>query len=132
MTDEQAKALGEQAEAAGFEWKPGCLARYSGHAWYRTTEADSLGFPAKTRPPNPRQAWPDFRDPATLGCLLALVREAAEDAGASVWNDRRTGTWSWMAGGCHHGVWIPSDADGYSTEAEALVAALEWAKGRTS
>ena len=68
---------------------------------------------------------PDLTDPATLGCLLTLVREAWSDAGASVWHDRRVGVWSWMADGCTHGVWRPSDEDGYATEAEALVAALE-------
>jgi hypothetical protein len=70
-------------------------------------------------------AWPDLDDPATLGCLLALVREAWGDLGASVWHDRRVGLWSWMAGGCTHGVWRPFDEDGYTLEAEALVAALE-------
>ncbi len=68
---------------------------------------------------------PDLRDAATLGCLLGLVRLAWGDSGASVWHDRRAGVWSWMADGCIHGVWRPSDADGYETEAEALVAALE-------
>jgi len=68
---------------------------------------------------------PDLSDPATVGALLALVREAWGDPGASVWHDRRVSVWSWMADGCIHGVWRPSDADGYETEAEALVAALE-------
>ena len=67
---------------------------------------------------------PDLTDPATLGCLLALVREAWGDPGASVWHDRRTGRWCWMADGCLHSVHRPSD-EGYSSEAEALVAALE-------
>lgn len=68
---------------------------------------------------------PDITDPATLGCLLHLVREAWDDECASVWIDYRTGMAQWMARGCHHGVWRPSDADGYYGDAEALVAALE-------
>jgi hypothetical protein len=75
--------------------------------------------------PLPAYGLPDLSDPATVGALLALVREAWGDPGASVWHDRRVSVWSWMADGCIHGVWRPSDADGYETEAEALVAALE-------
>lgn len=62
---------------------------------------------------------PDLTDPATLGCLLALVREAWGDptlhvvcAGGSV----ELGVW--------HARWGTSSRRG-ATEAEALVAALE-------
>jgi hypothetical protein len=64
---------------------------------------------------------PDLADPATLGCFLALVREAWEDPG--------------MRPERHDGIWIirkpsgeliegPSGSAMFS-EAEALVAALE-------
>ena len=72
-------------------------------------------------PPNDDTAecWPDFRDPATLGCLLALVREASNDpeAHAEVLSSYR-------------GVWIcyfarDTRAKEGKSEAEVLVAALE-------
>jgi hypothetical protein len=57
---------------------------------------------------------PDLSDSATLGCLLALVREAHGDV-------------VWLHYDC--GVWVvcglPEDPGGSETEAEALVAALE-------
>jgi len=75
-------------------------------------------------------SYPDLTDPATLGCLLALVREA----------------WGWdSAFTCHdESGWCVNsgadcdvdlqdeagDAERYVTEAAALVAALEAAEGR--
>jgi hypothetical protein len=74
------------------------------------------------------RCWPDLSDAATLGCILALVREAwtapeahvvpmleVHDAG------RVTFMWSCRVGNT-------GDSEG-STEAEALVAALEFAGG---
>jgi hypothetical protein len=60
---------------------------------------------------------PDLLDAATLGCLLALVREA--------WNDQRAYMrasfgWEWITDYCVE-KWPP----GGETEAQALVAALE-------
>ena len=66
-------------------------------------------------------ALPDLTDPATLGCLLALVREAWDDPHvyAMRLNVRRQ---IWV-------VHVPSDRHSIhgegETEAEALVAALE-------
>ena len=64
---------------------------------------------------------PDLSDPATLGCLLALVREAWKDPTASVWYDDT----QWGDGQ----QWIQRASYQcrceYDTEAEALVAALE-------
>lgn len=89
------------------------LVRYGdGKAWYRLTDGDGYGMPFKHVPPNPRDAWPDLTDPATLGCLLALVREAL-DIPYLCTSVSPEGRW-----------WV----DGYSlhdTEAEALIAALE-------
>ena len=64
---------------------------------------------------------PDLTDPATLGCLLALVREA--------WGDERTAVKWWEPEGCAYyahplDTWRPP-ATLFASEAEALVAALE-------
>lgn len=65
-------------------------------------------------------AVPDLRDPATLGCLLALVREAHRDHEIQA-EPKDDGQWEcWLPGATGPGPlrvgW---------TEAEALVAALE-------
>ena len=63
---------------------------------------------------------PDWRDPATLGCLLAMVRKAWGDDeiyfGSSLNTKRKR--WSWVM----RGVDRIGQGD---TEAEALLAALE-------
>lgn len=67
-------------------------------------------------------ALPDFTDPATLGCLLALVREA--------WNRRVRAPEYWPADGGEPEYWaigIPGEDICCDTEAEALVRALELA-----
>jgi hypothetical protein len=70
-------------------------------------------------------ATPDFCDPATVGCLLALVREALGEPTAHArpihggWGIQRDGTWDNNPGMT---IWA-------KTEAEALVAALEAVSG---
>jgi len=63
-------------------------------------------------------AVPDLTDAATLGCLLALVREAWGEPTLHVWYSSQLGLWVVSADGQEIGV------QGV-TEAEALVAALE-------
>ena len=70
---------------------------------------------------------PDLSDPATVGCLLALVREAWPTAPATT--SRHA---SWTAEQGHYHFWVVSFCTGSSwqqaqgwSEAEALVAALE-------
>jgi hypothetical protein len=65
---------------------------------------------------------PDLTDPATLGCLLALVREA--------WGVTHLSTYPWQRGWevvrVKKGTSAPVGFGGYwPTEAHALVAALE-------
>jgi len=55
---------------------------------------------------------PDLTDPATVGCLLALVREA--------WDDRYL-----CASVSPRKLWLVDGWSLHDTEAEALVAALE-------
>ena len=69
-------------------------------------------------------ALPDLTDPATLGCLLALVREAwGMSTGITVSYSSDEGLWGVSWCGATHGGWCGRG----KTEAEALVAALEGA-----
>ena len=61
---------------------------------------------------------PDVTDAATLGCLLALVREAWGDPFLCPAADRETGWWL-------NGYAAVDYLQSYRSEAEALVAALE-------
>jgi hypothetical protein len=70
---------------------------------------------------------PDMRDPATLGCLLALVREAWEPRrgtdhiASTVHTTTGWGVGARVGSECFAAIILPA----FSSEAHALVAALE-------
>jgi hypothetical protein len=105
-------ALARRAIACpGWRWMPGMLAADTGlRLDEMTTEWQAL--------------IPDWTDPATLGGLLALVREAWGDPHVYAAPDGDDDPWV-----CH--VRISEGCDGIEapTEAEALVVALEAAGG---
>lgn len=136
-------ALAERAIACkGWRWLPGVL---TVDGW-RVVDAYEDGTvrwvsdcgQMETRTPfgGALQSCPDLTDPATLGCLLALVRSAYGDdeigimsdahygeKGGKLSRDHRIKWWRVVSSGRHIIVTISSG----STEAEALVAALECA-----
>lgn len=70
------------------------------------------------------EAMPDLSDPATLGCLLSLVRAAWDAPGAYVHHD----SGAKLEPGHPWEVWCGDGSNivgVFDTEAEALVAALE-------
>jgi len=105
MTEEQI-ALGRRAVACkGWRWMPGML--------------DQWGLRYAGTHVNHTRAIPDVTDPATLGCLLALVRKAhaVPFLHVSVKISREHG-YQFDCHPHHRGQWVDS-------EAEAIVAALE-------
>jgi hypothetical protein len=77
-----------------------------------------------------RSDVPDFSDPATLGCLLALVREAWEPRRGDdpILCTHQTLDGKWGVGSWVSAVFAAVNLPTYPTEAAALVAALEAAK----
>ena len=117
MTEEQIALARRAVACKWWKWLPGMLVVGSllhGQWPFRVLH------PATDLRDDPG-ALPDLTDPATMGCLLALVRQAWNDPHASVWYDsaywHSGNRWSWWAK-------EQSRVD-YDTEAAALVAALE-------
>jgi len=126
MNLEQALALGRRAKRCHrWRWAPGMLT-FTG---YRVTDEDAQ-TDVPTLFPDDK---PDFRDPATLGWLLALVRDAWPTAPAitarfTYYSPERGSYSSWACtywrpdDGPSRGAWVQAHGE---SEAEALVAALE-------
>ena len=111
-------ALARRAVACkGFRWLPGMLTDKGLRVVTVNEEHRYLHVhPGSLLLPTQGYALPDLADAATIGCLLALVREAHGSLLASMVNER-TNRWAmfFLGGPVVHG----------STEAEALVSALE-------
>ena len=130
------EALARRAVASKrWRWMPGMVdtlgnrANEDGWPSYSTIDYGATDIVEvvtwKVRPP--RSALPNLTDPATLGCLLALVREAWGDPGfcaaQSSTKIKGTDILGWDAFGSLHGRSCKGML--YRSEAEALVAALE-------
>ena len=124
MTAERKKLAKRFVKCERWRWMPGMKALYTGDQCHRVTMADAYGVPAIIRPPHARWAWPDLTDPATLGCILALVRRAYDQSDVYVTPYRKPfGPEQWI---CWRLKNDTSSAVGRgSSEAEALLLALE-------
>lgn len=122
MTEEQIALARRAVACRGWRWMPGML-------WLNdpshpiTSDGDEGRHEYGYTPP--KYGIPVLEDPATLGCLLALVREAWGDECAGTAYDEFADGWFFKS--------RVRDGDGgnvcvlgrFRHEAEALVAALE-------
>ena len=132
MTDEQIALARRAVACKGFRWMPG-MRTDSGLrlvvVWgtYNTASVLSDGIDdAHSETVSLVDELPDLTDPATVGCLLALVREVWGDHATSFANgyEEPQKMWSVYNGRINSDDYGHEIATG-STEAEALVAALE-------
>ncbi len=109
MTEEQIALARRAVACMGWRWMPGMADCYG----RRLREGDWL---------DPAAEFPDLQDPATVGCLVALVRKARnEPTGfASVVTPEPSVRWAWV-----NGRNVSQRFFVATTEAEALVLALE-------
>jgi hypothetical protein len=122
MTDEQSNLARRVVACKGWRWMPG-MRRIVGRPEPLEDYAGRIADTGRRAPDGP--GLPDLTDPATLGCLLALVRAAWGDPLLYTMHDifwtvrLRDGTAS--AYEPPNDSWVGTGA----TEAEALVDALE-------
>lgn len=105
-----------------WRWMPGMVTETGIRVLRRDTDGYTIGYGPRTSyciMEVTSDALPDLTDPATLGCLLALVREHCPDV---------TTNWAMLNGERRWAVYGALTSAGmclYHTETEALVAALE-------
>ena len=119
MTDDEKRDLANRAvDCDAWEWLPGMLTLpcQEGHAWRRLESGwrDEFGV------------LPDFSDPATLGCLLELVRRAYDAPTLHLCRIEPYATGPESAIGVVGG-WYIDGVHSATTEAGVLVSALELA-----
>lgn len=131
MTEHQIALARRAVACRGWRWMPGMRAALSSGLVVRLGDHDegslwrAILAGGATCTVDVRHPWytvaPDLTDPATVGCLLALVREA--------WGDKRTAVKWWYPEGCAYYTHPLDDSlqprELFESEAEALVAALE-------
>lgn len=121
MTNEMIELARRAVACPKWRWMPGMLASQGEGLRVVSVNAEHRYLhvhPGSFLLPAEGYTLPDLTDPATLGCLLALVREAH---GQSTLSPLKRGTRSWCLAG--YGT---SALEG-ETEVELLVAALEGA-----
>ena len=116
MTEEQIALARRAVACKGWRWMAGMRALRDGRYWQSITDvrvSDPLhdgGYPG---------FFPDLEDPSTLGCVLALVREALDSPRVHVLYVEGLYRWECADNRTVHGVG--------ATEAEALIETLEYA-----
>ena len=119
MSAEQLEVLEQLARRAvackRWRWMPGMAFADNGDIWRVASPAHAEIIHG--------DRLPDLTDPATLGCLLALVREAHNAPGAFLMGSA-IGQWTVQNFVEPDGYW-KGLCGWHATEAEALVAALE-------
>lgn len=116
MTEEHIALARRAVACQGWRWMPG-MRWVNDPAKPLTSEGDEGRHEYGYTPP--KYGIPDLSDPATLGCILALVRKAhgAPFLQVSVSISREHG-YRFECAPRHRGAWVES-------EEKALVAALE-------
>lgn len=122
--------LGARFLAAGGRWAPGMLALETGDRVLRMEDGyvvtSRIGYEGEHPFRSPQYAGtPDMTDAATLGCVLAQVREAY--GVPTIWVECETPGGPWLVLSGFDGDVLYAEG---TSEAEALVCAMEARVGR--
>ncbi len=115
MTPEQKELAGRFVACKHWRWMPGMKVVGQAH-WLGVADLLPVDGASGRSHPECYGSLPDLTDPATLGCILALVREATGDR--RIHCRARANVYRVYSGVSPVGRWMES-------EAEALLLALE-------
>ena len=131
MNNEQLEKLEQLARRAlackRWRWMPGMLTAWGTRVIRVDPDNYVVGFHTRLAFASlvEDDDLPDLTDPATLGCLLALVREALKPRGLGFTLCLANTGAGWQLGYLAGGEWFSPRGTIHRSEVEALVAALE-------